>query len=561
MVGPWPGRVLYIESHLELDWAHCLAAHPKTLTLREQVAFDWRNGSGKSWPHYFDLFVEQTDGRRIASPVKPEARLTDKFMGEINSIARQARSFLADQGISPSDLLHGTRPVIDRLCEVAGQDPAPVWRNTATSQGKEVFRLRGQIIPASMLVREETRFCPLCLHEDDACDGRPGIARRDRLAWSLRVVTTCPRHSLALILRARDHRENMPHKLVLHVPEQDEQLVALARGAARREPSPLQTYVLNRLDGQKGPEWLDGQSLEQAVKATQMLGMTFAFGASVKLGSVDRDGWDLAGRMGWEWVSKGEDGLQAAFRVLQDAAFAQGQGGQNYFTVFGQLYRWLLEPGERSDHGPIKQALRDHIQQNMDVCIGRDLLGQPVERRCKYSVQSLALETGLHRQTLGKVLAARGLIGAEDARKGNAILLVDAESGRAAAAALGRSVPFVQLPARLNATRPIVTCLIDLGQLTPLHRNSGHDTRDKCGFDALEADQLLTRLHDLAPDMSELPLGWVTLTQCTKRARITMQQLLRVILKGQIKGIGRASGDVGLSALRIDIEEIRRMMR
>jgi hypothetical protein len=61
--------------------------------------------------------------------------------------------------------------------------------------------------------------------------------------------------------------------------------------------------------------------------------------------------------------------------------------------------------------------------------------------------------------------------------------------------------------------------------------------------------------------MSELPLGWVTLTQCTKRARITMQQLLRVILKGQIKGIGRASGDVGLSALRIDIEEIRRMMR
>ncbi|HRM75246.1 MAG TPA: TniQ family protein, partial [Paracoccus sp. (in: a-proteobacteria)] len=243
MVGPWPGRVLYIESHLQLDWAHCLAAHPKTLTLREQVAFDWRNGSGKSWPHYFDLFVEQTDGRRIASPVKPEARLTDKFMGEINSIARQARSFLADQGISPSDLLHGTRPVIDRLCEVTGQDPAPVWRNTATSQGKEVFRLRGQIIPASMLVREETRFCPLCLHEDDACDGRPGIARRDRLAWSLRVVTTCPRHSLALILRARDHRENMPHKLVLHVPEQDEQLVALARGAARREPSPLQTYV------------------------------------------------------------------------------------------------------------------------------------------------------------------------------------------------------------------------------------------------------------------------------------------------------------------------------
>lgn len=228
---------------------------------------------------------------------------------------------------------------MDRLCEVAGQDPAPVWRNTATSQRKEIIRLRSEIVPASFLVREETRFCSLCLHEDDAGQAHPGIARRDRLTWSLRVVTTCPRHNLALILRAREHRENMLHKLALHVPEQDEQLVALARGAARREPSPLQTYVLSRLDGQKGPEWLDGQSLEQAVQATQMLGMTFAFGADVRLGSVDRDGWDLAGRMGRERVLKGKMGLHAALRVLQDAAFLRGQGGQNYFTVFGQLYR------------------------------------------------------------------------------------------------------------------------------------------------------------------------------------------------------------------------------
>lgn len=70
-----------------------------------------------------------------------------------------------------------------------------------------------------------------------------------------------------------------------------------------------------------------------------MLGMTFAFGADVRLGSVDRDGWDLAGRMGRERVLKGKMGLHAALRVLQDAAFLRGQGGQNYFTVFGQLYR------------------------------------------------------------------------------------------------------------------------------------------------------------------------------------------------------------------------------
>ena len=425
------------------------------------------------------------------------------------------RSFLADQGVSPSDLLHGRQAVIERLCDIGGQDPAPVWRNTASSKGRESFRLRGEIVPASMLSREETRFCPLCLHEDDAGGTNPGSLRRDRLIWSLRVVTTCPVHHLPLIYRGREHRENMLHKLILHVPERGGELLALAADTSRREASPLQSYVLGRLDGHRGLNWLDGQTLEQAVKATQMLGLVMAFGTAVNLGSVDRDGWDLAGRAGWEWVAQGVRGLSAAFRELQASAFERGQGGQNYFTVFGQLHRWLLEPGDRSDHGPIKQVLRDYILQNMDVCIGRNLLGEPVERRSKYSVQSLALETGLHRQTLCKVLIERDLIAASDADKPYSILLVDAEKGREAAAALSHAVPFVKLPTLLNATRPIVTCLIDLGLLTPLHRSVGENTRDKCGFDAREIEQLMDRIHALAPEMTDLPPDWVNLTQCT----------------------------------------------
>ncbi|MFH5774376.1 TniQ family protein [Paracoccus sp. NGMCC 1.201697] len=467
------------------------------------------------------------------------------------------RSFLADQRISPSDLLHGRQAVIERLCEVGGQDPAPVWRNTASSEGNQCFRLRGEIIPASMLSREETRFCPLCLHEDDAGGSNPGPLRWDRLIWSLRVVTTCPTHHLPLIYRGREHRENMLHKLILHVPERGEDLLALVEDVPRREDSPLQAYVLRRLDGHKGPDWLDGQTLEQAVKATQMLGLVMAFGTTINLSSVDRDDWDLAGRVGWEWVAQGEQGLHAAFRELQASAFARGQGGQNYFTVFGQLHRWLLEPGDRSDHGPIKQVLRDYILKNMDVCVGRKLLGKPVGRRQKYSVQSLAVETGLHRQTLCKVLIERDLIAAADAGKPYSILLVDAEKAREAAAALSRAVPLVQLPTLLNATRPIVTCLIGLGLLTPLHRSVGENTRDKCGLDARELNQLMDRIHALAPELTYLPTEWVNLTQCTKRARIPMRQLLQMILQGGIKKTGRAMGEPGFNALRFDIEEIR----
>ncbi|WP_108500943.1 TniQ family protein [Paracoccus indicus] len=463
------------------------------------------------------------------------------------------RTFLSDHGIAPSDLLHGRRAVIDRLCRAAGQDVEPVWRNTASSTGYQNFVLRGERIPASMMVREETRFCPLCLLEDDRRADNPGIARQDRLSWSLRVVTTFPTHGLALIHRARDHRDNMRHKLLVHVPERAEALLDLARTGLHREPSPLQSYVLDRLDGRKGPEWLDGQTLEQAIKATQMLGIVMAFGTSINLGSIDRDGWDLAGRSGWQWTSAGKAGLHSAFDTLHVSAMDRGQGGQNYATVFGQLHRWLLEPGDRSDHGSIKQLLRNYILRNMDVCVGRKLLGERVPRRHKYSIQSLALEAGVHRQTLRKILMERRLITHNDTGKSNSILLVDVKQGQDAAAALSRSVPFVTLPARMNATRPIVSCLIELGYLTPLFRSQGENKRDKCGFDSWEVDFLLDRLHDLAPEMSDLPVQWVTLTQCTKRARIPMCDLLQLTFLGEVKNIGRAEGDQGFNALRIDI--------
>ena len=42
--------------------------------------------------------------------------------------------------------------------------------------------------------------------------------------------------------------------------------------AEQRTASPLQDYVLDRLDGASGPEWLDSQKMEQAVLSTEMLG-------------------------------------------------------------------------------------------------------------------------------------------------------------------------------------------------------------------------------------------------------------------------------------------------
>lgn len=60
-------------------------------------------------------------------------------------------------------------------------------------------------------------------------------------------------------------------------------------------------------------------------------------------------------------------------------------------------------------------------------------------------------------------------------------------------------------------------------------------------------------LHDLAPEVPHLPVHWVTLTQCTKRARIPMRDLLQRVFAGEVKNIARVEGEEGFNALRIDL--------
>lgn len=109
----------------------------------------------------------------------------------------------------------------------------------------------------------------------------------------------------------------------------------------------------------------------------------------------------------------------------------------------------------------------------------------------------------------------------------------------------------------MNTTRRIVSCLIDLGHLTPLFRSQGENKRDKSGFDSREVEHVLDRLHDLAPEVPRLPVRWVTFTQCMKRRRIPMRDLLQRVFAGEVKDLGRAKGDRGFNALRIDMGKVR----
>lgn len=468
--------------------------------------------------------------------------------------------FLRDLKIRLTDLNHGRTSAINRLCEITGEDPTPVFRNTASSDGRLRFILRGEPLPATMLLREETRFCPLCLAEDDRKHRNPGIARRGRLSWCLRIMTTCPTHNLPLISRKRGIWDDVAHELSVLVPETTTELHRLADTLPSGPPSGLQDYVLRRLDGEMSTAWLDDQTLEQVVKATEILGITMLQGTSCRFAALDRETWEVAARKGWLFTSHGEDGVRDALTRLLGDAFARDKGGQNYAAVFGRLDRWLAERGHRTDHGPIKEIVRQFIIDNLDVVEGWNLLGRPVERRKKYSIRSLALETRLNDQTLRNLLVAKGLIDSSSANKSCSVLTIDAAVGRAVVEELRASVELTEAARLLSANRHTINCLIEAGRLTPLHEGRGRSGRVSCRVGREELQLLLKRLEHRAPVLENIPEPWVTPTQATKRARITMQELLDLILEGKLRLVGRSDDSAGFSGIRLDVDDIRTLM-
>ena len=113
-VGPGAGRVVHLESHLELCWCLTLMSRDSTADLREQVKFDWEDEIGKMHPHWFDFVVTEEGGSRIAYSVKPQVRVSPRFLNEMSQIAHQAREsgfvddvrLLTDENLDRIDLFN-----------------------------------------------------------------------------------------------------------------------------------------------------------------------------------------------------------------------------------------------------------------------------------------------------------------------------------------------------------------------------------------------------------------------------------------------------------------------
>lgn len=462
--------------------------------------------------------------------------------------------FINDLRIPLLDLARGQRSAVERLCQIAGQDPDVVLANNIEALGTRRYGLRGHPFAAEFTTGLVTRFCPLCVQEDCVGGGDPRALMRHRLQWRLSTVRTCNVHHLPLSNVRRGKWDDTIHELQAMDDTISEE-TSRAKSLTLRRPSALQMYVEHRVVGAFGPGWLDVQDIDQACRATEMLGGLVAFGPAQKAADMDQDMWDAAGRAGWSLVVEGPLRIQEVL-VNQLRSCVRMNGHPSPRNAFGMLYGWLFASRQSKDPGPIRDIVREVIVENVPLVPGQMLLGEVVERPRLASIASIAKAEGLHPKTLTNVLRVSGVINDATMVMGARNVVADYQKARTLIDATKYAVPAIRVPDVLTASRPLVAALLELGHLTRIQDHEAVRSKVGKSVDGRSIQRVLKFIEDEFEIVAEAPEEHFPLAKACEKCRVTLSVILELLFGGHLKSVYRLKGQNGFAALLVSPSEI-----
>ncbi|MCW3783554.1 TniQ family protein [Defluviimonas salinarum] len=504
-------------------------------------------------------------GNEILTPYLPlhPDETAHGFAGRLAAfhLGGSVHSILRDIGLTLQSLADGVKAAIHRLAEVSGVSECALARGAVEATGGRMYSARGEDFSRELLRRSSFTVCPLCVEDDLARgQGRAELDCHYRYIWQFRPVRTCLRHQVVLISSGPQETAHKIYDYARLFSELHREIPILVRAARSRTPSSLDAYSVARLEQPVSTPggWLETNSLEQAVRACEMLGVVLVHGPRANLDTFTPDMWDEAGREGFAVASEGETAIRTALHDIR----CRHQGEMSHSgpqAIYGSLYKWLNFGRRGSDVGPILDLMREHILDTVAIAPGANVLGKEVKTRHMHSVASLHREFKLHPARLRKFVFAAGLAGPEDVNSSSAHIVFPAEAGSRLASDLKDAIPKVRLPDYLNCSRVHANLLARHGLIHPIIRAADGDGIGEISFSRRALDQFLDSLERVVPMLGDDDDGrdLLDLADAATRSRCGVEVLVPWLTAGLLKRPRRKEGARGLAALLVDPEELR----
>ncbi|RGP36554.1 TniQ family protein [Pseudotabrizicola alkalilacus] len=454
-----------------------------------------------------------------------------------------AGRLLADCGLKPSRFAAGHTEEIATFAAAVGEDPEALLAGTVRALSRHnVFR--GEDFSRAGLASRVRQFCPHCLQEDG-----PPTAWRHRLAWCFGSIMICPKHSSTLVEVSHEGTENI------------EDAVDQAGGRELAEMSSLTVnigrhvaWLHNRLNSAPSGTWLDDQSIEQVLNASEHLGMVLEHGQDIRPGKLTRLELSAALETGFRIYEQGPDAVKAGLDDIRKKALATAvQAGP--LAMYGVLYDWIDRRSQLIAPGPIRKILREHILDHDAYMQGERLLGEVVTERRLHSVKSLALTLKVDRRRMSRLMQKLGLVpeGATDAESGRLVfpvkdveqLVTDYED----------AIPLAKVPEYIGGTQNQTLALYGAGILPAVIPADAPGAVRGVIFARRVLDDLLARIGALPLVNDEQREQSLSVSEACQRHGGTTAELISAVLSGKIAAL-RARPDPRLDAIRVLVPDV-----
>lgn len=194
------------------------------------------------------------------------------------------------------------------------------------------------------------------------------------------------------------------------MPETGTSLRCLGKTSVEAAPTELERYVADRLDGIPGPVWLDGQTFEEAVRGTEMLGGFLTFGPDRNRSNMSVADLHRAGAAGWQITRDGIEGVLPAINAHLGPYVPHRPGRPDERLGLGMLGQWVTSRGRGGNPGALHALVTARALDHLPLDPHRKLLGRQIERPRLVTVSALARGRGYGAGALASSLCHRGVL-------------------------------------------------------------------------------------------------------------------------------------------------------
>ncbi len=459
--------------------------------------------------------------------------------------------------LSQQDAMLPEPATLVRISALTGQPPEVLARMAFVRTGTRQRIIADERVGEGFFTVSKRRFCSTCLVEDGQFGSESHGMPVGRLAWQIEPIRICDLHGQLL---QGDDIQSFANRF-LSLPELKSdmaQLDAMALAAEKREPTSLQNYIMNRICGKSGPAWLDGQQMDLASRACEMLGIVIVQGSGVDLKSVTNEQWCEAGDIGYGFASRGKTGIYEGLKTVYDRHIRSGKSGGPQ-KAFGRLFQWLQYHRNDKSRGSIREVVREFILDHFPFEIGFNLFAEPVREVRVHTVTSLSRLTKLHPVSLRHAAEVAGLIEIREGG-GPAHQIFPAEMGEDLAKRMRQSMPTNALSTYLNCNRVQSEQLVRTGIIPRILTSASVKGGILTNVGIDDVDEFLKKLLEKAEKRCKTSDGMADIITASQRTHVPVVDIVKAILAGDLTKVEILDPNLKFKGLLVDTSEIRKVI-